>query len=483
MNYFSIDYLIVYAFLAITLIIGFKAGKGIKDIKEYALANRMFGTAALVLTWLATDVAGETILDMAGSVRTEGILQPLAIFGGWGIAMLMQALIFAPKVVHFHNCITMGDIMGELYKRPSQVITGILTFLTALCITGMELTVLGILFNSLLGINYQWAILIGGLILIGYTVHGGIKAVTYTDLFQFLVLLAVIPIITIITLQQAGGIKQIFMQVPATKFQIFDHPKFVHYFALFLSLSVFQFSVIDPALMQRMLMGRTKQQLRDQFFIVAAFLFALMLSLLMLGLASIVLFPTDPEMPIVPHIIHHLLPIGIKGLAAAGLLAITMSTFDSFLHAAGLTLVHDVISPLYNRKGQKLNELKWTRYVTVFIGFIAIAVALARAENLYGFVLISYQFTGPLLAFPLFAGILGLKPDRYAFYIASIATLAIFAIAKLLLPEKYAYIATLISVVSNGIIFLGIHVIKNKGFSTINRAKSEEYLWQPQHTI
>ena len=58
MQLFSVDSLIVAASLLITLIIGLRAGRGIKDIKEYATANRMLGTGALVLTWLATDVAG-----------------------------------------------------------------------------------------------------------------------------------------------------------------------------------------------------------------------------------------------------------------------------------------------------------------------------------------------------------------------------------------------------------------------------------------
>jgi SSS family solute:Na+ symporter len=40
MNYLSVDYLIVYAFLALTLIIGLRAGRGIKDIREYAIANK-----------------------------------------------------------------------------------------------------------------------------------------------------------------------------------------------------------------------------------------------------------------------------------------------------------------------------------------------------------------------------------------------------------------------------------------------------------
>ncbi len=48
-----LDQLIICAFLLITLIIGLQSGRGIKDIREYATANKMFGTGALVLTWLA----------------------------------------------------------------------------------------------------------------------------------------------------------------------------------------------------------------------------------------------------------------------------------------------------------------------------------------------------------------------------------------------------------------------------------------------
>ena len=92
MPYLSIDHLILVAFLLLTLIIGLRAGRGIKNMQGYATANKMFGTGALVLTWLATDVAGETVLDMANAVRGVGIIQPLVVFGGWGIALLMQAL-------------------------------------------------------------------------------------------------------------------------------------------------------------------------------------------------------------------------------------------------------------------------------------------------------------------------------------------------------------------------------------------------------
>ena len=62
MNYFSVDYLIIYAFLIITLILGIKAGKGIDNIRTYAIGDKNFSTAALILTFLATTLAGTSII-------------------------------------------------------------------------------------------------------------------------------------------------------------------------------------------------------------------------------------------------------------------------------------------------------------------------------------------------------------------------------------------------------------------------------------
>ena len=74
MAYLSNDYLIVYAFLLVTLVVGFWSGRGIKNIREYAIGNRKFGTAALVLTFLATEVGGQGAINLAGEIGTIGII-------------------------------------------------------------------------------------------------------------------------------------------------------------------------------------------------------------------------------------------------------------------------------------------------------------------------------------------------------------------------------------------------------------------------
>ena len=464
MNYLSIDYFIVFSFLILTLIIGLRAGRGIKDIREYAIANKSFGTVALVLTFLATDIGGQAVINIAGEVGRTGVIMAIALLG-LSIAFVIQGLFIIPKLAYFNKCLTMGDVMETLYGRNSKIVTGILGFFTTICVVGMELAVLGIVCESILGINYRWGIGVGGILLAAYSAYGGIKSVTATDMLQFLILVLILPIITGVALKHAGGIESVFTNVPLEKFQITSHPNFSYYLVLFLSFSLFHFNIIDPAPMQRFLMGKTKSQLRHQCFTLAAFYVVLMLALGLIGLAGLVLYPALAPTSVVTTIIQELLPTGVKGVAITGLIMAMVSTIDSYLHAAGLTLVHDVIKPICEKNNTNINELTWTRYVTFLIGLLSISAGFVRTDDLYGFIFTSFEFTGPMLMFPLLTGIMGLKPNRHAFYVSAGVTLGTFLLGKLLLPEGISHFLPILSVTASGITFLGTHFVRNKGFA------------------
>jgi SSS family solute:Na+ symporter len=108
MQYFGLDYLIVYAFLALSLYIGLRAGRGVKDVLDYVIANRSFGTGALVLTYLATNITGAGVLHVVDLDYSKGMV---LVFAGLGVVIsyIITALFIAPKVTRFSNCLTMGD--------------------------------------------------------------------------------------------------------------------------------------------------------------------------------------------------------------------------------------------------------------------------------------------------------------------------------------------------------------------------------------
>jgi Na+/proline symporter len=470
-QYLSIDFLILYALLGITLLIGLCTSRSVKDIREYAASDKMFTTSALVLTYLATEISGENVLNIPLLARKKGIMI-LLICMAWIFSYLVQGLIIAPRFFNFRHCLTLGDVMKELYKGPSQVITGILSVVKSIAIVGMEITILGILSQKLLGIDLYWGVIMSGIVLVLYTAHGGIKAVTYTDAFHFLILMVIIPIITIKALEHAGGIHEVLNKVPASRFD-YHHPSVNRVLPLCCLLGIFQIKIINPPVIQRILMAETKTQIRDLFLMSGLVLLLVALSLFLLGLTSIVLFPDYSGNYIVPHLIHQLLPTGLKGVAFAGMFAISMATFDSYLHSTSLTLVHDVIAPIYNRKGKVLNELRLTRAITLIVGFLMIGVGLLSMQDLYLFSEISYLVISPFLTFPLFAGILGLKPDKYAFYIAAIVTLVTILVAKLIIIEERLHVVTLVSICTNGLTFFLVHVIRNKGFDIVKYEQQE----------
>ncbi len=91
---------------------------------------------------------------------------------------------------------------------------------------------------------------------------------------------------------------------------------------------------------------------------------------------------------------------------------------------------------------------------------------------------LTLKITSPVLFFPLVFGIIGLKPDKKFFYGAFVIALIGFNIYTWLLPKPYSYLAVPLAIITNGITFLGLHIIQNKGLAIVER--KGEIQWRPQ---
>ncbi|MBX9889825.1 MAG: sodium:solute symporter family protein [Amoebophilaceae bacterium] len=472
MSYVNIDNGIVFVFILITLVIGIVAGRNTKTLQDYAIANRVYGTTTLVLTYLATDIGGGSVLSDAASVFTRGIIVNISITS-LIITFIIRAIFIAPKIAYFKNCLTMGEVMGSLYGTFARVLTGMLGCLNATILAGIQLIALGIICESLLGIRATYGIVIGSLLITFYATWGGIKAITLTDVFQFIVLIVFIPLIASIALKEVGGINELFTKLPSEKLMILGHERFYRYVTYFF-IWLFQLGMMDPAIVQRMLMASSKYTLRNKYLIIACFDPIFRFIVMLIGLAGYVLYPSIAAKWIVPHIVQTLLPVGLKGLAITGLLAVVMSSADSYIHVAGLTFIHDIVSPFCQRRSHLFNALSWVRYATVCVGFIATMIGISVVDISYlGFK--ALELIGPMLMFPFVAGVVGLRPEKKPFFIALVCTLIAFIISTLLLPDLYSPLAILISTVTNGMTFFCTHFYINKGFKTIDRM-AEKYL-------
>ena len=130
-NYFSLNHLLVYLFLLVTLVVGWYVGRKNKTIADYALGGRTFSTSVLVMTFLATQLGGATTIGLSSRIFSDGIIM-LVASSGYFVCRLFIALFMAPKMVHFEGCLTIGDMMGQLYGERSRLATAIIGTLSAI---------------------------------------------------------------------------------------------------------------------------------------------------------------------------------------------------------------------------------------------------------------------------------------------------------------------------------------------------------------
>ena len=130
---------------------------------------------------------------------------------------------------------------------------------------------------------------------------------------------------------------------------------------------------------------------------------------------------SDPNMNpnmAMPFVLQTMLPAGFKGLAVAGVIAVVMSSADSYLNASAIAVVHDIIQPLKKVELAPRTELRLAQISTLVIGLLAIVFAIA-IESALDILLYSYNFWSPIILVPLVGGILGAKVTSRGFLLCA----------------------------------------------------------------
>ncbi len=474
----NVTYIILGSFLVITLILGLYAGRQVTSLKEYAIGNGRFSTSTLVLTLLVTWIGGSSIIGSPGEIYKIGILGCFSWFAT-SIQFFYIAIFFSKKLAHYKGALTMGDLMEKFYGTRVRIISGLLTSLKSICVLSIQLLMLGKVIEHFLLLDSRLGIIICSVVLGIYSVLGGIKSVTLTDVFQFIILAVAIPLILSFCLNEVGGYTNLFAKIPKTKFLILENKHFPHW-ATYIFLCLLPNFLLHPTPLQRVLMARTSTQIRDMFLVlmVSGIVFGIVFGLM--GLSMWALFPNMDSKIIVFHTVNNLklLPV-IKAVIVCGFFAIIMSTADSILHVAGLTVFRDVLDPIFKFKESK--QLVIVKMTTMIISVFAILSTLYfvntpyfRNINFYGGMIVI-----PVTYFPFTMSLLGLKSDNKSFVSGSICGL--ITMFSCYLITKTHLLSALCGMVGNALGYMISHIIQNKGVVFIKRDDEYEIenIWIP----
>jgi len=176
--------------LAITLlsIIGYGIWKSrdTKNIEGYLLADRKMPWYHVGLSVMATQASAITFLSAPGQGYSDG-LRFVQFYFGLPLAMVVLCITFIP-MYHKLSVFTAYEFLEKRFDSKTRTLTAFLFLLQRGLSTGITIYAPAIILSTILNIDVNYTIVINGLLVIGYTVYGGAKAVSYTQLFQMCVI-------------------------------------------------------------------------------------------------------------------------------------------------------------------------------------------------------------------------------------------------------------------------------------------------------
>jgi solute:Na+ symporter, SSS family len=456
---FDIDITIVAIYLIITLIVGIWKGRNIKSMQEYAVADRNYPVPILVATIAATWYGGGDTIGVAEKSFSLGIIVILLSMLNSVPKFFIGSLI-APRMKHFKNAISAGDIMGNLYGTSAKVITGVAGLGLSMGYIGAQIASLGYVLNCFFGIDPLIGIYVSAGIVIIYSAFGGIKSVTATDVIQFGAIVVVIPQMAVIAFNKVGGFQGLINNIEPSKLDFF--PDYMTNFDLIFTILVYITPFLNPAMVQRLLLAKNSKDMAKSFKISALIDLAFYFMVGIIGLSALALNSALEPSEAFFYIISETLPIGIKGLAIVGLLAVIMSTADSYLNVASISLVHDIITP-FNKNITDKTLLGLSKLMSVLIGLGGIWMATAH-DSIFDIVHTALDFWGPIVVAPLILGILGFIASSRTFFISGfIAILTYFVLKSITTTNPLGLSTALIpSMFINAFIFLCLYYLFDK---------------------
>ncbi|MFW5756538.1 MAG: sodium:solute symporter family protein [Tangfeifania sp.] len=418
-----IDYLIFGVYLTLMLGIGFYFMNKNRSADDYFVGGRKMGAFHIGLSVVATDVGGGFSIGLGGLGFIMGLSGTWLLFTGL-IGAWLSAVLLIPKVSHLaakHNFLSFPQFLEKLYNGRVAIIAGLISAIGYLGFTSSQLLAGAKLASATFpNISLQTALILMGIIAVVYTSVGGIKAVIYTDTFQWILLMGGLVFVGLPVLYFGiGGWETLQATLPASFFDLtaISWQQIVNWF-----VTIVPIWFIGMTLYQRIYAAGDKETAQRAWFVAGLFEYPVMaFTGVILGLFAKAAFENgiisagitgvmDPEMGL-PILLRTILPVGLTGLILSAYFSAIMSTADSCLMASSGNLITDILKKHNSGKIMMLSQ-----GITFLLGVIALFVAW-KVPNVLELMLHSYSFMVSGLFIPVLAGIfLKTRSSRGAFW-------------------------------------------------------------------
>ena len=389
------------------MFIGYLAWRRTKNLSDYILGGRRLGSWVTAMSASASDMSGWLLLGLPGYAYAAGLE------AGWIALGLLVGTYFNWRLVAArlrHYSVIAGDsqTLPEFFEnrfhdetRLLRTVSAIFILLFFLFYTSSGLVAGGKLFNAVFDLPYHWAVTAGALVIVIYTFFGGFLAVSWTDLFQGLLMALALLIVPLIAIPGLGGWGGTFSSVSETNpallnalINVKNEPLGLLAIISLMAWGLGYFG--QPHILARFKAIRSVTEIPAARRIAVSWVSITLICAVLVGLVGIgyleqPLQGADTEKVFILLVDALFHPV-VAGLCLAAILAAIMSTADSQLLVSAAALTSDLYKPFFRRAASE-QELIWTGRVAVLvIAMIGLVLAWDPERKILD--LVAYAWAG-----------------------------------------------------------------------------------------
>lgn len=394
-------------YIALLLLLGVVAWLRTSNLSDYILGGRSLGIWVASISAGASDMSGWLLLGLPGFAYTSG-LQAFWLISGLWLGSYLNWRLIARRLRIFselaRDSLTLPEFLSQRFMDRSNAIrfiSALFTIVFFLFYTVSGLVASGKLFNTVFNIPYEYALLIGVSAIVLYTLIGGFLAVSWTDLFQGLLMLFALILVTCLAVFKLEGLENsielIKLRRPEHLSIWVDQDGNALSIIAIISLLAWGLGYFgQPHILARFKAMNIASNSNRARQIAMTWSGLSMMAAVSIGLFGFAMLGgqetlADPER-VFMVLVDRLLPSVFAGICLAAILAAIMSTADSQLLVSASVLTEDIYRVL-NKKPLSQMHLVWVgRIIVVVLALLALLLAQDPQSSVLE--LVAYAWAG-----------------------------------------------------------------------------------------
>ena len=392
----------IVLYLAVSVAIGLYAATRVHNTADYAVAGRSLPLAMVVATTFATWFGSELVLGVSARFVDGGLSEVVEDPFGASMCLVLVGLFFAYRLYQ-KNLITLGDYYRQRFGRTVEVVCSGIIIFSYLGWVAAQITALGLVFNLITqgAMPVTGGMVLGTLIVLLYTLYGGMWSVAMTDFVQMIVIVLGLTLIAWFAADLAGGAgKVVEFAAREGKFRFFPVDGGLKEWTFFFAAAITMMlgSIPQQDVFQRVMSSDSARTARigpvigGLLYLLFAFvpMFVVTAAVVVMPETAQELLKDDPQ-KVLPTLVMERMPLALQIAFFGALLSAIMSTASATLLAPSTTFVENMLRNL--RPGMSdAATLKAMRVsVVVFTAIVLVYAITMQGTSIYEMVSGAYQ--------------------------------------------------------------------------------------------